>query len=327
MSTCNRRIFVGVSALAAFLGALPAGAQAPSPLPAGNITIVVPFAAGGATDVVTRLVAKSLSENIGRPVIVENLGGAGGVIGAQKVQRAAPDGLTLVMGTVSTHALNPLMAEKPPYDPVKDFTPIALLAVVPNILVVNSNLPAKTLQELLAHLRSKPGTAYASSGNGTPLHVSGELLKLQAKLDITHVPYRGGGPAMQDVISGQVPMMFDVLSGAASFVRSGAVRPIGVTTKTRNKAFPDIPTLAEAGLPDYETYTWNAIFGPADVPKPAVTYLNAELNKVIAAPEMQKRLSELSADPVTASADDLARHVKAEMDKWRPVIAAAGIRQ
>lgn len=291
----------------------------------GPITLVVPFAAGGATDVVSRLVAKKASEKLGRSIVVENVAGGGGVIGAAKVARAAPNGDTLLMGTVSTHAINPLATTPSPYDPVKSFTPISLLATVPNVLLVHSSVKAQTLNELISYLKSQTQPlSYGTSGVGTPPHLSGELFKSMAKVDLVHVPYRGGAPAMNDLLGGQIPILFDVLTGAAGHIRSGSVRALAVTTATRSPAFPNVPTFAEAGVPGYETYTWNAVFGPAGVPKNIVDNYSKVFRAVVADPEVQEKLRELSANPIGSTPEALQTQVKAELDKWGPVIAAIG---
>jgi tripartite-type tricarboxylate transporter receptor subunit TctC len=316
----QRRLLIGGLALGPLT--LLAG---PNDLPKGPITLVVPFAAGGATDVVSRLVAQKLAERIGRAVVVDNTAGGGGTVGANKVRRAVPDGNTLLMGTVATHAIQPLAFKPAPYDPQKDFTPISLLATVPNVLLVSNNVKANTVAELIALLKAQPGTFnYGSSGVGTPPHLSGELFKSMAGVEMAHVPYKGGGPAMMDLVGGQIPVMFDVLTGAAQHIRSGAVRAIAVTTSQRVASFPNIPTIAEAGVPGYETYTWNAIFGPAGVPKATTDALSRELQAVIALPEVQAKLKELSATPVGSSPEVLAKLVASEQGKWRPVIQAMG---
>lgn len=324
MMTRRRLLAVTAGALTTPLGR----AVAQDGLPSGNITLIVPFAAGGATDVVSRIVGEALSKRIGNPIVVENVAGAGGVTGAARVTKAKPDGSVLLMGTVSTHAINPLMAKQPAYNPQKDFTPIGMVAIVPNVLIVNKDVKATSLAELMTLLKAEPDKfTYASSGVGTPLHLSGELFKSMAGVKLQHLPYRGGGPAMNDVIGGHVPMMFDVLSGAGSFVRNGTVRALAVTTKERSSAFPDLPTMAEAGVPGYETYTWNAIFGPPEMPAATVAKLNAELQAVVADPAVRARLVELSANPKASSAEELGAHVKAEMAKWEPVVQIAGLKQ
>jgi tripartite-type tricarboxylate transporter receptor subunit TctC len=312
-------------ATATRLSLVPVWAQSSADLPKGPITLVVPFAAGGATDVVSRLVAQKLADRISRPVVVENVGGGGGVIGAAKVRRAQPDGNTLLMGTVATHAIQPLSTKPAPYDPQRDFTPISLLATVPNVLLVANSVKASNVRELIALMKAQPGQFnYGSSGMGTPPHLSGELFKSMAGVDMAHVPYKGGGPAMMDLVGGQIPVLFDVLSGAASHIRAGSIRALAVTTSQRVAPFPDVPTVAEAGVPGYETYTWNAVFGPAGMPKPMVDALSRELQAVVALPDVQTKLKELSAAPVGSSPEALAILVKSELAKWGPVIQRMG---
>lgn len=326
-NSVSRRTFCSTLAMATVGLATPLRAQGPGDLPKGLITLVVPFAAGGATDVVSRLVARKLSEQIGQSIVIENVTGAGGVVGAARVARAAPDGTSLLMGTISTHTINPLMARQPPYDPVKDFTPISMVAIVPNVLLVSAQVKAKNVGELIALIRAEPGKfSYGSSGVGTPPNLSGELFKVQAKVQMEHIPYRGGAPAMNDLIGGQIPILFDVLSGAAPFIKSGAARAIGVTTKTRSPSFPDLPTIAEQGLPDFETYTWNAVFGPPGLPPDMTERLSTELRKAVADPEIQRRLRDLSADPVQSTPRQLAAQLQQELVKWQPIIEAAGLK-
>lgn len=270
------------AALALALAAAPALAWA---FPDKPVTLVIPFAAGGSTDVVGRIVAEKMGEKLGQQVVVENVGGAGGSLGATQVARAQPDGYTILMGTVATHALNPLILKQKPYDPVEDFAPVSLLVIVPNVLAVNPELPVNSVQELIDLAKKEPGTlAYASSGNGTPLHFSGELFKHMAGVDIQHVPYKGSGPALTDVLGNQVPIIFDNLPSASGHFSSGGLRPLGVTTAERAPSFPDVPTIAEAGVPGYETYTWNALFAPAGTPKEVVDRLNASANEAMTDP-------------------------------------------
>lgn len=317
--------------LLACVAACMLGAAAPSAfaqqaaLPSGPITLVVPFAAGGATDVVSRLVAQKLSERIGRTVVVENVSGGGGAIGAAKVAKAASSGSVLLMGTVATHAINPLATTPSPYDPQKDFTPISLVATVPNVLLVSSSVKAQNVRELVALLKAQPGKFnYGTSGVGTPPHLSGELFKSMAGVDINHIPYKGGGPAMSDLVGGHIPLLFDVLTGAASHLRAGSVRALAVTTAKRSPSFPDVPTMAEAGVPGYETYTWNAVFAPAGLPRPLVDLLSRELQAVVALPDVQAKLKDLSATPVGSTPEVLAALVKSELDKWGPIIKSIG---
>jgi len=306
--------------------ALPGGmATAADAFPSRTVTLVVPFAAGGSTDLIARIIAEKMTEDLGQTVIVENKAGAGGNIGADAVAKADPDGYTILMGTIATHALNPAVMKQMPYDPVKDFAPISLLVLVPNVLEVNPELPVKSVQELIALLKSKPGEySYASSGIGTPLHLSGELFKSLAGVDMIHVPYRGAGPALNDVVANQVPIMFDNLPSSTAFIKAGTLRPLAVTTKTRSASFPDLPTMEEAGVPGYETYTWNAIFAPAGTPQAVIDRLNAAAVKAVKDPATQPRLAELSATVVGSTPDELAKHVVAELAKWAPIVEASG---
>lgn len=311
-----------VTALAA-LAAL-AGPAAAQDYPARPITLVIPFAAGGSTDLVGRLVAQKMSEDLGQQVVVENRGGAGGNLGAAHVAKAEPDGYTILMATVATHALNPAVYTKMPYDAEKDFAPISLLVVVPNVLTVHPSIPANNVQELVDLLKKEPGKySYASSGNGTPLHLSGELFKTLAGVDVVHVPYKGAGPALIDVIAGQVPIMFDNLPSSTEHIKSGKLKGLGVTTKERSPTFPDMPAIADT-LPGYETYTWNALFAPAGTPPEAVKRLNEAANKAVADPAVKAKLAEFSATVVGSTPEELGAHVKAELAKWAPIVKASG---
>lgn len=316
--------------LALGLGLLSAlalgGPSSAADFPDRAITLVVPFAAGGSTDVVARIIAQKMSEDLGQQVIVQNVAGAGGNLGADNVARADPDGYTILMGTVATHALNPLILKSTPYDPEKDFAPVSLLVIVPNVLVVNPELPAKNVQELLALLKAEPDKySYASSGNGTPLHLSGELFKSMAGVSMQHIPYKGAGPALNDVIGNQVPIMFDNLPSSSGHIKAGTLRALAVTTAKRAPSFPDIPTIAESGIPGYETYTWNALFAPANTPADVVARLNASANKALTDPAVIGRMNEFSATIVGSTPEELGAHVKAELAKWAPVVKGANI--
>jgi tripartite-type tricarboxylate transporter receptor subunit TctC len=313
-----------------FAGGLAAGllvaAQAQAAFPERPVTLVVPFAAGGSTDVVARVIAEKMSADLGQQVIVQNVAGAGGSLGAGNVARAEPDGYTILMGTVATHALNPLILKSKPYDAEADFTPISLLVLVPNVLVVNPELPAKSVEELLALLKVEPDKwSYASSGNGTPLHLSGELFKSMAGVTMEHIPYKGSGPALNDVLGNQVSIMFDNLPSSSAHIKAGTLKALAVTTAERAPSFPDVPTMAEAGLPGYETYTWNALFAPKDTPKDVVDRLNVAAVKAMADPGVAERMKEFSATIVASSPDELATHVKAEVAKWTPVVKDANV--
>lgn len=315
--------------LALGLGLLTAAtgtAASAQTFPDRSITMIVPFAAGGSTDVVARIVAQKMSDDLGQQVIVQNVAGAGGNLGAGNVARAEPDGYTILMGTVATHALNPLILKSTPYDAEKDFAPISLLVIVPNVLVVNPELPAKNVQELIALLKADPDKySYASSGNGTPLHLSGELFKSMAGVDMQHIPYKGAGPALNDVIGNQVPIMFDNLPSSSSHIKAGTLRALAVTTAERAPSFPDVPTIAESGISGYETYTWNALFAPANTPADVVSRLNAAANKALTDPAVAERMKEFSATIVGSTPEELGVHVKAELAKWKPVVDGAHI--
>lgn len=319
----RRRLLKAGMAAALSLSLSPAFAQ--SSLPDQPITLVVPFAAGGATDVVSRLVTQRLSERMGRTVVVENVGGGGGAIGATKVAKAAPDGTTLLMGTIATHVINPLSFSSIGYDPRKDFKPVSLVVTVPNVLLVHSSVEADNVQELVDLLKANPGKySYGTSGVGTPPHLSGELFKSMTGVEMSHVPYKGGGPAMADLLGGHIPILFDVLSGAASHIRAGSAKPLAVTTSERVESFPDIPTVAESGIPGYETWTWNAVFAPAGTPDAVVQELSRHFQAVVAEEDIQARLMELSATPVGSTAEDLASLLDSETKKWAPIIESTG---
>ncbi|GLS80362.1 Bug family tripartite tricarboxylate transporter substrate binding protein [Paracoccus marinus] len=315
--TLTRRILLGTAFVFGLAGAAAAD------YPDRAITLVIPFAAGGSTDVVGRIVAERMSADLGQQVVVQNVGGAGGSLGATQVAEADPDGYTILMGTVATHALNPLILKQKPYDPVADFAPVSLLVLVPNVLAVNPELPVQNVQELIDLAKTQP-LAYASSGNGTPLHLSGELFKAMAGVDITHIPYKGSGPALTDVLGNQVPIIFDNLPSASGHITSGKLRALGVTTAERAPSFPDVPAIAET-LPGYETYSWNALFAPAGTPPEAVARLNAAAVAAMADPAVVARMGEFSASIVASSPEELAQHVKAEMTKWEPVVTDANV--
>lgn len=309
---------------ATFALALP-GLAAAQAFPSKPITIVVPFAAGGSTDIVARIVGAKMGEILGQTVLIENRAGAGGSIGAGAVAKAAPDGYTLLMGTISTHAINPAVLKSNPSDPVKDFAPISLLADVPSVLVVTNDFPAKNVKELIEVLKANPDKySYASSGVATPQHLGGELFKTMSGTRMQHIPYRGGGPALQDVVSGKVAMIFDNLPSSAEMIRAGKVRAIGITVMKRSPAFPDLPTIDESGLPGFVNYSWNALFAPANTPKDVIAKLNDAANKAIKDPAVEKKLADLSAVTVGSTPEQLGEHVKKELAKWGPIAQAAG---
>ena len=318
-----RKQMFGFAALMALLVSVTASWA--SGFPERTIKMVVPFAAGGSTDLVARLVAQKMSDLLGQQIVVENVGGAGGNIGAAQVVRAEPDGYTILMGTVATHALNPLILKAKPYDPEKDFASISLLVIVPNVLVVNPQFPAKDINELMALLKKDPDKyVYASSGNGTPLHLSGELFKTMTGVTMEHVPYKGSGPALTDLLGNQVPMMFDNLPSSSGHIKSGTLRALGVTTKERVASFPDVPAIAET-VPGYETYSWNALFAPAGTPPEVISTLQQAAAKALQDPEVVERMGQFSATIVGSTPEQLSEHVKAELAKWAPIVKSSGI--
>ena len=326
----KRRSFLASAAAALAVGsALVFGnpARAQSDFPSQPVTLVVPFAAGGSTDLVARLIAQKMSETLGQQVLVDNKGGAGGNLGAGYVAQAEPDGYTILMGTIATHALAPSLYSNLPFDPVTDFEPIALLVTVPNVLTVNKDYPANTVGELIAKLKENPGgETWSSSGNGTPLHLSGELFMKLTGIEMVHVPYKGSGPALIDAISGAVPINFDNLPSSTEYIKSGDLKALAVTTKTRAASFPDVPTMEEAGVPGYETNTWNALFAPAGTPPEVIAKLNEAANEAIADPALKARLAEVGATTVGGTPEQLAEHVKTEIARWKPVIEEAGVK-
>ena len=304
--------------------ALPAIAQAA--YPSRTVKMIVPYPAGGTTDLLGRLVAEQLKTGLGATVVVENKPGAGTTLGAEHVARSEPDGYTLLMATSTTLAINKTLYKKLPYDPVKDFTPIALLAGVPFALIINPMLPAKTLTEFIAYAKSKPGElAYGSAGNGSPQHLGAEMLRSAAGIDIRHVPYRGSVPAMLDVIAGHIPFMIVDLQPALQQIREGKVRVLGVTTPRRVAAAPDIPTLAEAGLAGFELVAWQGVVAPAGVPRGIVDQLAAQIAKLVADPATRDKLTALSLEPLTGSTpDSFAAYIKTEVDRWALVVKNSG---
>ena len=293
--------------------------------PTKPIRLVVPFPAGGTTDVLARAAAQKLTETLGQPVVVDTRPGAGGNIGAELVAKSPPDGYTLLMGTVGTHAINPSLYPKMPYDHVRDFVPVILVAGVPNVLVINPALPVNSVQELIAYAKANPGKLnFASSGNGTSIHLSGELFKTMAGVQITHVPYKGSAPALQDLVGGQVQLMFDNLPSALALIKGGRLKALAVTSKERAPALPDVPTMAESGLPGFEASSWFGLLAPAGTPQPVVAKLNAEIAKWLASPEAKEKLLAQGANAAGGTPEDFTRHIAAETAKWQKVVKESG---
>ena len=320
----TRRNVIAAALAAAAIGAVPATAFAQA-YPNKIITIVVPFSAGGTTDILARVIAQGLSAELGQSVVVDNRAGAGGNIGGQLAARAPADGYTLFMGTVGTHAINAALYKKMPFDPIKDFAPLTRVANVPNLLVANPAQPYKTVQELIAYAKANPGKVnFGSSGSGSSIHLSGELFKSMAKVDMQHVPYKGSAPAVTDLLGNQIGIMFDNMPSAIQHVRSGKLRPIAVTTAKRSPELPDVPTIAEAGVPGYEATSWFGMFAPAGTPAPIITQLNKALVKVLAQPETRKKINEQGAETAGETPEQFAAFIQQESVKWGKVVKESG---
>jgi tripartite-type tricarboxylate transporter receptor subunit TctC len=288
------------------------------------IRLIIPFPPGGSNDVVGRLVAKQLSTQLGQTVFVDNRAGAGGVLGTELATQAAPDGYNLLIISIA-HAVNPALY-KLKYDSLKSFTPISILATGPNVLVVNPELPVKSVAELIALAKQKPGGIdYASAGIGSFQHLGGELFKLTAGVNLQHVPYKGGGPAMQDVVAGHVKVMFSSLVQTTPFIKSGALRALGTGGTKRNPVLPDVPTIAEAGVPGYQADNWWGIMAPAGLPKPLVDKLYAAIQESLKAPELQQAFAREGAASVTMSTDEFAHYIESEIAKWGRVVKEGNI--
>jgi tripartite-type tricarboxylate transporter receptor subunit TctC len=311
---------------ALFLLLLFAGTATAQDWPAKPIRWVVPYPPGGGTDVIARIVQQRMSEGLGQPIVIENRGGAGGAVGTAEAAKAAPDGYTFLF-TLSSHTINPLLY-KLNYDVERDFAAVSLIVSVPQLIAANPNSPIKTMQDLVAAAKVQPGKlSFASVGNGTPSHIAGELLKLKTGIDIQHVPYKGGGPAVADTIGGQVPLLFVTAAAAMSHVRSGKLRPLAMTTLKRSPGAPEIPTVAEAlNLPDYEVDSWYAMFAPARTPAAVIACMHKEIERVVRLPEVRQKLIEQGGDPVAGPPEQLERVVKAELKKWAEVIQQAKIK-
>ena len=302
---------------------LAAAAQA-SDFPSKAIRIVVPFPPGGATDAAARLVAVKMSEHWGQPVLVDNRAGAGGNVGSDLVAKSPADGYTLVMGVTGSHAINASLYSKMPYDPVTDFVAISQVAVVPNVLVVHPSVPVKNLAELVALAKKEPGKLnYASLGNGTAAHLGMEMLKSDAGVDITHVPYKGSAPAVSDLLAGQVQMMVDGLPSALPHIKAGKLRAIALTSLRRAPSLPDLPTISET-YPGFYADAWSGLFAPRGTPQPVVDKLSAEVQRILKLPDVREKLVALGAQPVGSTQAEFAAHVKREIEKWAKVVKTSG---
>jgi tripartite-type tricarboxylate transporter receptor subunit TctC len=286
------------------------------------IRLVVTFPTGGAPDILARLFSEKAQ--LGQPIVIDNKPGAGGNIGSDVVAKSAGDGYTLVMGTVGTHSINGALYEKMPYDMVKNFTPISLIASAPNLLVVNNDLPVKTVNELIAYMKANPNKlSFGSPGIGTSVHMSGELFKSMTSTSMTHVPYKGRQFFLPDLLGGSIQLVFDNMPSALPMAKEGKIRAIAQTTAKRSPAAPDVPTVAES-LPGFEATTWFAMFAPANTPKPVIDRLNAEVVRVFKLPEVAERLKTLGLDAVLSSSDELAKYQASEIVKWAKVVKESG---
>jgi tripartite-type tricarboxylate transporter receptor subunit TctC len=287
--------------------------------------MIVPYPAGGTTDLLARLIADRIKSGLNATVVVDNKPGAGTTLGAGLVARAAPDGYTILMATSTTLAINKTLYKNLPYDPVKDFAAISLVAAVPFALVVNPTVPAKTLAEFITYAKQNPGLAFGSAGNGSPHHLGAEMLKSMAQIDIRHVPYRGSVPAMLDVIAGHLPFMIMDLQPALPQIKEGKLRILGVTTKKRISLAPDVPTLAESGLPDYELVAWQGVVAPAGTPRPIIDALAGQINALVDDPANRNRFATLAVEPLPGSTpDSFAAYIKSEVDRWATIVKNSG---
>jgi tripartite-type tricarboxylate transporter receptor subunit TctC len=323
MESFSKWTLIALMQACALCAAAPASSQQ---YPARSIRFIVPYPPGGTVDITARILQPGLSESLGQTVVIDNRGGAGGAVGTEAAAKSTPDGYTFLF-TLSSHTINPFLY-KLNYDVERDFAPVSLLVSVPQLIAANPNAPAKTLKEMIAVAKERPGFyAYASPGSGTPGHIAAELLKLKTGINMVHVPYKGGGPAVADTIAGQVPFLFLTAPAALSFARSGKLHALAVTTRKRTPAAPEIPTVAEElNLVDYEVDSWVAMFAPAKTPEPIVARMQKEAARVLQLHEVKQKLLEQSADPVGSSPEELRRVVTTELKRWASVIHEAGIK-
>ncbi|MCM5678451.1 tripartite tricarboxylate transporter substrate binding protein [Schlegelella sp. S2-27] len=319
----QRRHLVTLLALAA----APFTLQAQDTWPSKPVRIVVPFAAGGTSDILARALGEKLQSVLKQTVLIENKAGAGGVIGADSVAKSAPDGYTFLLGTIASHAINPALQPKMPYDAGKDFAPVILLGSISNVLLVGAGQPYKSVQDVIAAAKAQPGgLPFASAGQGSSQHMSGETFRLLAKAELTHVPYKGSAPAVQDVIGGQIPMSFETVTVALPHVQSGRVRALAVTSAKRSPVMPDVPTLQEAGVPGFDVASWQALYAPAGTPPAIVQRMNAEVEKIIATPEMKAKMEGLGLEHTPNSPQQFAEFGRQEITKWTRIVKEGNVK-
>jgi tripartite-type tricarboxylate transporter receptor subunit TctC len=312
-------------ALAAAIALATSAPVVAADYPTKPITLIIGFAPGGPSDVMARILTRKAEEQLKQTLVIENRPGAGGGIAGTAVARAAPDGYTILLATGSLLAINPSLYKNLGYDPEKDFEPITFLGTQTNVLYVHPSVPAKSLSELIAHAKANPGKlSFGSGGNGTPAHLAGELLKIEAKIDITHVPFRGTGPALQNVIAGHIPMAFNPPTPLIPHFQSGAIRPIAITTLKRTAALPDVPTIAESGFPGFEATTWHGLVAPAGTPKEVVATLNRAFVATLNDPGVRKQLTDLGVDVAPGSSEEFRGYIKSEIPKWARIVKASG---
>jgi tripartite-type tricarboxylate transporter receptor subunit TctC len=307
------------------MASLPTAAHASADYPSRPIRLVVPFPPGGGADILARTVMPRVEKALGQTIVIENKPGAGGNVGAEYVARATPDGYTLLYGTNGTHAINASLYRNLRFDPIKDFVPVSRMTTIAAMLIVNPQFPPTTVEELIRYARANPGKVnFASAGNGTTSHLAGELFKTMAGIDIVHVPYRGGAPAVTDLVAGQVQMMIDVMPNALPLARDGRARGIAVSTAARYPGAPEFPTIAESGLPGFEAGAWDGIFVPAGTPAPIVARLNAAIRETVEDPPVAEALRARGAQPMPNSPEEFARHIAASAEKWARAVRASG---
>ncbi len=302
-------------------------AQPAAPWPSKPIRLVVPYPPGGGNDTFARFFGQKLGERLGQPVVVDNKPGAGTLIGTEVAAKAPADGYTWLLSSITTHALAPALYAKIPFDPIKDFAPVTILGVAPTVIVVNKDFPANTLQEFVAEVKRNPGKyAYASGGLGTTPHIAGEIFKQQAGVDLLHVPYKGGGPALADLIGGRVQVMFDTAASAMPHVRGGKIKALAIATPTRQADFPDLPTAAEAGYPDYKVDSWYSLHVPAGTPPADIKRIWEEVSYLMKQPDVQEKLKTFYAAPGGMPPEEFGRYVQAELDRYTKIIKAGNIK-
>ena len=320
----NTKGFVALIGAMLFAIATPATAQTSDAWPTKPIKIIVGYSAGGATDVLARLISVPMGNQLGQPIVVENRPGANSNLGAELVVRSTPDGYTLYAFSIA-NTINATLYPKLSYDPVKDFDAIGMIAKIPNILVVNPNLPIKNVADYVRYAKdSKDGITFASSGSGSSIHLSGEMFKMQSKIKMLHIPYKGSAPAVTDLLGGQVDSMFDNAPSALPHVQAGKLRPIAVTSAQRSSFLPEVPTLAESGYPGFDIQSWFALVAPAGTPAPVIKKLNAALNKALNSPEVRQRLQELAATPEPGAPEKMRDFAASEVKRWREVVKESG---